>query len=151
MVLKGLLVRLGLLAPLEAQEELVQLGLRARQAAQAAQEQLALLVRLDLLVRQVAMEALVQLVLQARLALLDPQVQEEAREAQGPLVHLAQLDPLVPQGLQAQAEGRQEPLGLLAPLVLLLRLEQMAKYNTTTVALQWVELQDFTITTLQIE
>ena len=120
---------LALLAQLDLRVRRVmqaQLALRARQAAQAAQEQLALLVRLALL------------------------VQEEAREAQGPLVHLAQLDPLVPQGLQAQAEGRQEPLGLLAPLVLLLRLEQMAKCNTTMAALQWAEPQNFTTMTVQI-
>ena len=148
---------------------LARLDLRVRQVAQVAQavlEPLALLARLDLLARQaaqvargqlglrarqVAMEALAQLGLQTRLVLLDPQVQEEAREVQGPLAHLAQLDPLVPQELQAQAEGRQEPLGLLAPLVLLLRLEQTVKCNTTMAALQWVELQSFTTTTLQIE
>ena len=133
------------LVPLEA---LVQLDLRARQVAMEA------LVQLDLRARQVAMEALGLLGLQARLVLLDPQVQEEAREALGLLGLLEQLDPLVPlvpQELQAQVEDQQEPLGLLAPLALLPLLEQTGKFNTTMAALQWAELQDFTITTLQIE
>ena len=122
-----------------------------------AQELQALLVRLDLLVRQVAMEAreaLGLLGLQARLVLLDPQVQEEVREALGLLGLLEQLDPLVPlvpQELQAQVEDQQARQALQAPLELLLLLEQTAKFNTTMVALQWVEPQDFTITTLQIE
>ena len=150
-------MQLGLLAQQDAQEAQELLGQAGRQdrvgpqVAMEAQELLDQVVLLVLVEQQVAMEALAQLVLQARLALLGLLAQEEAQEAQEPLVHLAQLDPLVPQGLQAQAEGQLGPQGLLAPQALLLRLEQMAKCNTIMAALQWVEHQDFTITTLQIE
>ena len=63
---------------------------------------------------------------------------------------LVGLDLLERKELLGQAEGRQESLGLLAPLVLLLRLEQMAKCNTTMAALQWAEPQNFTTMTVQI-
>ena len=106
------------------------------------------LVQLDLLVRQVAMVALEPLGL---LVQLDLRARQVARAAQERLGLLVRLDLLERKELLGQAEDRQEPLGLLAPLVLLLRLGQMAKYNTIMAALQWVELQDFTITTLQIE
>ena len=68
-----------------------------------------------------------------------------------PLVLLARLDLLERKEPLGQAEARQEPLGLLDLLALLLRLEQMAKCNTIMAALQWVEHQDFTTMTAQIE
>ena len=78
------------------------------------------------------------------------QVARVVQAAQGPLDLLVQLDLLERKELLGQAEGRQEPLGLLAPLVLLLRLGQMAKYNITMAALRWAEPQDFTTMTVQI-
>ena len=128
-----------------------------RRVAQVARELLVPLARLVLRARRVAQVAQVARELLAPLAQLVPlarlvlRARRVAQAAQGPLDLLVQLDPLERKELLGQAEGRQEPLGLLAPLVLLLRLEQMAKYNITTAALQWAELQSFTITTLQIE
>ena len=68
-----------------------------------------------------------------------------------PLVLLARLDLLERKEPLGQAEARQEPLGRLAPLALLLRLGQMAKYNITMAALRWVEPQGFTTMIAQIE
>ena len=93
----------------------------------------------------------------APLERLDLRARQEAREAREALERLdllAALDPLdllEPKEAQDQVEDQQEPLGLLAPLVLLLRLEQMAKCNTTMAALQWAEPQNFTTMTVQIE